>query len=101
MMYFVNLTLTGPEADYEPLHQAVKQMGPWSNRVASGYLVESTWSSVAIRDLLKPHLKDGDRVFVGEFIRNWAASGMGQDFPAWIGRRSFREFPAKAGPSGS
>jgi len=95
-MYLVNLGLNGPEEAYGALHEHVRQLGPWSNRVASGYLLESPWSSVALRDQIKPFLKAGDRIFVAEIIQNWAAAGMGADFPAWIGRRRFRELPPKA-----
>ena len=97
MMYFINLTLsTGNEDDYKPLIEAIKALGPWSNRLQNTFFVECPLSSTQIRDLLKPHLKPADRLFVGEFIRNWAATNMGQGFPEWVQRRNFRELAAPA-----
>lgn len=89
-MYFVAFHLTGAEADYENLRNALKALGPWSNRLPNTWLVESKLSARRVRDLLKPHLKDGDRLFVGQFAgQNWAGTGMGAGFPEWLGRRSF------------
>jgi hypothetical protein len=91
MMYFINITLTGGnEEAYKPLIDAIKALGPWSNRMQNTFLVECPLNAVQIRDLLKPHLKANDRLFVGEFTRNWAATNMGAGFPEWIGRRRFR-----------
>lgn len=94
-MYVVDLTLRGEPESYEKLHEVVRGLGPWSNRVGGGYLLECAWPAVQIRDLLKPHVQAGDRIFVAEFVRNWAATNMGADFPQWIGRRNFRELPGQ------
>jgi hypothetical protein len=93
-MYFIALTLQGKTSEYEPLYNALKALGPWSNRLPSTWLVESRLSARRIRDLLKPHLKSADRLFVGQFSRNWAGTGMGAGFPDWMTRRSF-EIEAK------
>jgi hypothetical protein len=98
MMYLINVTLTGQESEYANLIQAIKTLGPWSNRLMNTFMVECTLSAVQIRDLLKPHLKEGDRLFVGELIRNWAATNMGADFPQWVGRRKFREIQVMPKP---
>jgi hypothetical protein len=89
MMYFIALRLQGPETEYEQLFNLIKALGPWSNRLSPTWVVESRYSASAIRDLLKKAIKPGDRVFVGQFVKNWAGTNMGPDFPEWMNRRSF------------
>lgn len=89
-MYFIALELQGPDENYEGLFNALKALGPWSNRLPHTWLIESKASSRQIRDLLKPMIKDTDRLFVGQFTGgNWAGTGMGTGFPEWLNRRSF------------
>lgn len=90
MMYFVSLKLQGSldDADYETLKGQLEALGPWSNRMDQTWLVESNFSARRIRDTLKPSLKPGDRMFVGEFNTNWAGFGMGPSFPDWMQRRA-------------
>lgn len=88
-MYFIALRLQKPWEEYENLENAIKALGPWSNRLETTWLVESRLSSRTIRDLLKPHIQPGDRLFVGQFARNWAGTGMGEGFPEWLKRRTF------------
>ena len=89
MMYFINLTLQAEESEYENLTDVIKTLGPWSNRLKGTWLVEARLSSRQIRDLLKGHMKPGDRIFVGQFERNWAGTNMGEGFPEWMERRNF------------
>ena len=88
-MYFIAVQLSGPDDQYESLWNAIKALGPWSNRFPTTWFVQSRASARRIRDQLKPHLKAGDRLFVGQFSRNWAGTGMGTQFPEWMGRRAF------------
>lgn len=88
-MYFVALHLQGPAEQYESLFNAIKALGNWSNRIPDCWFLESRASARRIRDTLKPHLKPGDRLFVGQFNQNWAGTGMGEGFPDWMKRRSF------------
>jgi hypothetical protein len=97
MMYFVALQLEGKvdEASYASLKRQLETLGPWSNRFPDCWLVETNFSARRIRDLVKPHLKANDRVFVGEFNTNWAGFGMGPNFPDWMKRRTtIRRLPA-------
>lgn len=91
MMYFIALKLTKPADSpvYEGLNLAIKALGPWSDRLDSTWLVESRLGAGQIRTLLKAHLQDGDRVFVGQFTQNWAGFNMGNGFPEWAKRRNF------------
>lgn len=89
MMYFISLRLQGPMSEYPDLERAMKALGPWSNRFDHNWFVESKLSARTLRDLLKPHLKAGDRLFVGQFTQNWSATNMGEGFPDWMQRREF------------
>ena len=88
-MYFIALQLRGQPDQYVALENAIKALGAWSNRLPGCWLVQSRLSARRIRDLLKPHLQATDRIFVGQFSRNWAGSGMGTGFPEWLNRRAF------------
>ena len=77
------------KAAYANLLNAITALGPWSDRLGEAWIVESKLSASRIRDLLKPHLKAGDRLFVGQCTPNWASFAMGPQFPAWIRRRDF------------
>lgn len=91
MMYLVNLTLQAPEEEYVGLLNTLKALGPWSNRLRGCWLVECRLTARQIRDLLKPHLRSGDRLFIAQIAQNWAATGMGSGFPDWMGRRVFEK----------
>jgi len=93
MMYMVTVSIQGTEEspEYANLFEAMKALGNWSNRLGNTWIIECQLSAVQIRDLLKGHIKAGqDRLFVAEFIQNWAGTGMGTGFPEWIQRRNFR-----------
>lgn len=89
MMYFVAFKLQAPFEEYGDLERQLKAFGPWSNRLPTTWLIESALSARMLRDLIKPHLRPGDRLFVGQFSRNWSATAMGESFPEWMGRRKF------------
>jgi hypothetical protein len=81
-------TETG-KVTYANFLNAVTALGPWSDRLGEGWIVESKLSASRIRDLLKPHVKSEDRLFVAQITQNWASFAMGPQFPAWIRRRDF------------
>ena len=95
MMYFVATRLAVDprseqgKARYAGLVNAIQALGPWSDRMDRVWLVESKLSASRIRTLLKPHVANNERIFVGQFSNNWAGYNMGQGFPDWIGRRDF------------
>lgn len=96
MMYFVALKLSKPadSPEYEGLQLAIKALGPWSDRLGDTWLVESRLGAGQIRTLLKAHMLDGDRLFVGQFTQNWAGYNMGRGFPEWAQRRTFERTTA-------
>lgn len=95
MMYFISARLQKDptteegKAHYENFLNAVTSMGAWSDRMGSTWMVESKMSASRIRTLLKPHVFEGDRIFVGQFTTNWAGYNMGANFPEWMKRRTF------------
>ncbi len=89
MMYFIGLQLKGTPEEYANLYNAIQALGSWSNRLENTWIVQSRFSASRIRDLLKTHLKPQDRLFVGQFVKNWAGTGMGEGFPEWLNRRAF------------
>lgn len=95
MMYFISARLQqDPHTDegkvrYENFLNAVTSMGAWSDRMGTTWMVESKLSASRIRTLLKPHVHEGDRLFVGQFNTNWAGYNMGAKFPEWMKRRNF------------
>ena len=102
MMYIILTELNGrPEGEYGDFERAIKALGDWSNRVKGQWLVQSWFTASQIRDLLKPHIVQGqDRVFVARMYGgNWAGTNMGQGFPEWLSRRNFDAPPPR--PLGS
>ena len=90
MMYLIVLELNARPADqYPDLERAIKFLGNYSNRLRGAWLVQSRLNASQLRDLLKPHLGDGDKVFVSRMTTNWAGYNMGQGFPEWLKRQSF------------
>lgn len=95
MMYFIaarldeDIRTDAGKQRYENLINAVTSLGPWSDRLGNVWLVESKLSASRIRTLLKPHVGETDRIFVGQFSQNWAGFNMGANFPDWIKRRDF------------
>jgi hypothetical protein len=90
MMYLVVLELNARPADqYPDLERAIKALGNWSNRLRGSWMVQSRFSASQVRDLIKPHLGAGDKVFVSRMSSGWAGYNMGQGFPEWLNRQSF------------
>jgi hypothetical protein len=96
-MYMIALGLSGKHEEYGALETAIKALGPWSNRMPETWIVETRISAKRIRDLLKVHLEPGDRLFVGQFTKNWAGTNMGPSFPEWMGRRTFDDTKPQQG----
>ena len=100
MMFVILLDLTARPADqYEDLERAIKALGDWSNRVKGQWLVQSRFPASQIRDLLKPHIGQGDRLFVSRIYGNWSATNMGPGFQDWMNRRNFDAPPTRSGSS--
>jgi len=76
----------------EAFTERLKTLGNWSNRLPDAWLLETNMTPRQVRDALKDRAGAGDRVFVARISRNWAGFGMGETFPAWIGRREFGKF---------
>lgn len=95
MMFLVVLDVRSKDVLVkERVDAAVRTLGNWSNRLEGAWLLESqSLGAGAIRDQLKEHLNEQDRLFVARISRNWAGRNMGQGFPQWMKRRDFGDFP--------
>jgi len=93
MMYMVMMEIrtTKPEAR-DKIMSAMKDIGHWSNRFETLWLVEpyQKMSATQLRDRIKPHMSTLDSVFVAQIHENWAGRHMGLGFPEWMARRSFK-----------
>ena len=92
LVYVVCTRLSGENsgADYSQLGSLLKSLGSWSDRLGSSWIIETSLGPKQIRDLAKPHLFPGDRLFVAEIGEKWAATGLGAGFAEWMSRRGFQ-----------
>ncbi len=98
MMFVILLELNARKEDqYADLERAIKALGDWSNRVKGQWLVQSRFPAAQIRDLLKPHIEAGDRLFVARLTGSWSATNMGTGFQEWMNRRSYETPPGRSG----
>ena len=96
MMFVIMLELnTRKEDQYPDLERAIKALGDWSNRVKGQWLVQSRFPASQIRDLLKPHIDAGDRLFVARLTGSWSATNMGPGFQEWMNRRNYETPPTR------
>ena len=98
----VHLVCFHLSAENTPFEEALKAMGPWSNRVPGAWILETVLTPRQVRDRLGPHLKPEDRLFVARISRAWAARNLGTGFPEWMGRRRTIDTPPAspvAGPT--
>lgn len=72
----------GDMDDYQDLFVAIKSLGSVHHAQGSFWLVKTDKTSVQIRDLLKGHLKQGDKLMVSAFD-NWASAQM-SDAAKWL-----------------
>ncbi len=65
----------GDMDDYQDLFKAIKTIGQARHAQGSFWLVKTDKTSAAIRDLLKIHLKPGDKLMISTFSE-WASYQM-------------------------
>ncbi len=98
----VHLVCFHLSAENAPFEEALKAMGPWSNRVPGAWLVETMLTPRQVRDRLGPHMLPQDRLFVARISRAWASRNLGPGFPDWMERRkTIDPAPASAVPAAS
>jgi len=96
----VHLVCFHLSTENKPFEEALKAMGPWSNRVPGAWILETVLSPRQVRDRLAPHLKPEDRLFVARISRAWAARNLGPGFPEWMGRRRTLDPPSPSPVAG-
>lgn len=91
MVFLLHAELTGRPADqYDNLNNAIHALGNWAELGGAGWLVETErFNAAQIRDLLRPHLAESDKLFIARITKNWAGLRMPAAFPDWIKRRNF------------
>lgn len=90
MVYMIFVERTGQAGQYADFDKNLRALGNWAELGQGGLLLEADRLTAAqIRDLLRPHLPDGDKMFVARISKNWAGMRMPASFPDWMGRRNF------------
>jgi|GEM_PF-1025421 len=100
MVFLIFSELSGKPTDqYGDFHRALSALGPWAELGKGGWLAESDRLNASqIRDLLRPHLAEQDKLFVARISKNWAGLRMAGAFPEWMKRRNFDAPTAKLAP---
>ncbi|MBN1336444.1 MAG: hypothetical protein JXB39_10830 [Deltaproteobacteria bacterium] len=93
----VHLVCFHLSAENQAFEEAIKAMGPWSNRVPGSWIVETILTPRQVRDRLGKHLGAEDRLFVARISRVWASRNLGPGFPDWMERRKTID-PASTSP---
>ncbi|MBM75245.1 MAG: hypothetical protein CMK59_07575 [Proteobacteria bacterium] len=109
MMFMIVYNPRNPESGEENTKNLDAAITDLSRGRRSGGFFNNFWlaqinnDAPKIRNLLRPHLKPGDRIFVARIAQNWAGLNMGEKFPNWMNDRQFGNFgapaPAAAAPA--
>jgi len=62
--YIISYDLVKPERDYDELYSAIKSFPRWGRLTESTWAIVTTKNHVAIRDDLKKHIDEDDRLIV-------------------------------------
>ena len=83
-VYLVGYDLHEGE-DYEDLINALKAYGTWWHCLDSTWLIKTSATAVEIRDNLRKHIKNGDRLLVMRYAEGSAAwYGFSKDCADWL-----------------
>ena len=81
----ISYDLSGPERDYGPLIDGIKQLGAWWHHLDSTWLVNTNLTPVQLRDKLMPYLRTGDELLVMDVTgRPRAWTGFAQRGSDWL-----------------
>ena len=98
MMFMITYNPMNPESNEENTQNIDTAIKAISNGGKSGGFFQNFWlaqtqlNAPNIRDLLRPHMNPGDRLFVARIAQNWAGLNMGEKFPEWLSSRQFGTF---------
>ncbi len=102
MMFMIVYNPRNPESGEENTKNLDAAITDLSRGRRSGGFFNNFWlaqinnDAPKIRNLLRPHLNPGDRIFVARIAQNWAGLNMGEKFPNWMNERQFGNFGAPA-----
>lgn len=83
--YLVSYDLRKPGKNYATLHEHLKSYANWAKPLESLWLVQTSASAAAVRDAIRQHMDNNDRVFVVDVTKQPAAwHGLLDDVSAWI-----------------
>jgi len=80
----ITYDLAAPATNYERLVLKIRAQNNWARLGANAYLVKSSLTVIQLRDVLKPILKSGDKLFVGHCPVPSAWHGQPEDVSKWI-----------------
>lgn len=92
MVYVIAYDLQKPNdkpKNYERVTETINANFTWCHLQKSVWLVRSELSASEIRDILAPHLKNGDVLFIARLKGNWASWGLGDRRNNWLHKSSF------------
>ena len=83
--YLIGYDLTAKEEGaYENLETAIKGIGTWWHHLDSTWIVVTDLSAVEIRDKLKPHVKNNDKILVVKSGGEGAWYGFNDQGSKWL-----------------
>lgn len=62
----INYDLCAPGKNYEELIKSIKESGTWGKVAESCWFLETAYTPKQLRDNLKKHMDENDRLFVAE-----------------------------------
>lgn len=74
-VYLVTYDLKAPGRNYQPVHDYLRSFPDWCKGLESVYLIETSLSTVQVRDALISKVDANDKFFVVRIMADWGAKG--------------------------
>lgn len=88
-VFVISYDLTGPNADYDSLHEKIKEFGTWAHVTESTWVVVSGLSATKVRDFVKGAIRGRAKLFVIRLQREAAWYGLSDEVSDWLKDESF------------
>lgn len=82
--YIITYDLNRPGQNYDSLIEAIKGYKFWAKIQKSTWAIQTTSSSVQVRDNLCRYIDANDSLFVGELGRDAAWIGLSKEVSDWL-----------------